>query len=194
MEIRRRKRQPTPVFLPGESLGQRPGGLLFMGSLRIRHNLSNLACMHALEKEVATHSSFLAWRIPWTEEPGGLLSMGSHRVGHNLNDVVATAAHGNYLIKNIYFQFFKYLYFVPCSSVQFSRSVMSNSLRPHESQHARPPCPSQTPGVYSNSCPSSRWCHPAISSSVMPFSSCPQFYISIIKYVYVCTYLCLYFL
>ena len=61
-----------------------------------------------------------------------------------------------------------------CGSVQFSRSVVSDSLRPHESQHARPPCPSQTPGVYSNSCPLSRWCHPAISSSVTPFSSCPQ--------------------
>ena len=51
---------------------------------------------------------------------------------------------------------------------------MSDSLRPHESQHTRPPCPSPTPGVHSNSCPSSRWCHPAISSSVVPFSSCPQ--------------------
>ena len=60
------------------------------------------------------------------------------------------------------------------SSIQFSHSVVSDSLRPHELQHARPPCPSQTPGVYSNSCPSSRWCHPAISSSVVPFSSCPQ--------------------
>ena len=59
-------------------------------------------------------------------------------------------------------------------SVQFSRSVMSDSLRPHESQHARPPCPSPTPGVHSDSRPSSRWCHPAISSSVIPFSSCPQ--------------------
>ena len=57
---------------------------------------------------------------------------------------------------------------------QFSRSVVSDSLRPHESQHARPPCPSPTPGVYSNSCPSSQWCHPAISSSVVFFSSCPQ--------------------
>ena len=57
---------------------------------------------------------------------------------------------------------------------QFSHSVVSNSLRPHESQHARPPCSSPTPGVYSNSCPSSQWCHPAISSSVVPFSSCPQ--------------------
>ena len=60
------------------------------------------------------------------------------------------------------------------SSVQFSRSVVSDSLWPHESQHARPPCPSPTTGVHSNSCPSSRWCHPAISSSVIPFSSCPQ--------------------
>ena len=60
------------------------------------------------------------------------------------------------------------------SSVQFSNSVMSDSLQPHELQHARPPCPSPVPGVYSNSCPSSRWCHPAISSSVVPFSSCPQ--------------------
>ena len=59
-------------------------------------------------------------------------------------------------------------------SVQFSRSVMSNSLRPHESEHARPPCPSPTPRVQSDSCPSSQWCHPAISSSVVPFSSCPQ--------------------
>ena len=56
----------------------------------------------------------------------------------------------------------------------FSRSVVSDSLRPHESQHARPPCPSPTPGVHSDSCPSSQWCHPAISSSVVPFSSCPQ--------------------
>ena len=60
------------------------------------------------------------------------------------------------------------------SSVQFSRSVVSDSLRPHESQHARPPCPSPTLGVYSNSCPSSQRCHPAISSSVVPFSSCLQ--------------------
>jgi len=59
-------------------------------------------------------------------------------------------------------------------SVQFSHSVVSDSSRPHESQHARPPCPSPTPGVHSNSHPSSRWCHPAISSSVVPFSSCPQ--------------------
>ena len=58
--------------------------------------------------------------------------------------------------------------------VQFSCSVVSDSLRPHELQHSRPPCPSPIPGVHSNSRPSSQWCHPAISSSVIPFSSCPQ--------------------
>ena len=60
------------------------------------------------------------------------------------------------------------------SSVQFSCSVMSNSLQPHGPQHARPPCPSPTPRVYPNSCSLSHWCHPTISSSVIPFSSCPQ--------------------
>ena len=60
------------------------------------------------------------------------------------------------------------------SSVQFNRSVVSNSLWPHGLQHTMPPCPSPTPRVYSNSCPLSRWCHPTISSSVIPFSSCLQ--------------------
>ena len=73
----------------------------------------------------------------------------------------------NIVILGLFFSF-------PFSSVQFSSSVVSNSLRPHESQHARPPCPSPIPRVHSNSCPSSRWCHPAISSSVVPFFSCPQ--------------------
>ena len=72
--------------------------------------------------------------------------------------------------------FICFIFYATCvfSSVQFSCSVVNDSLRPHESQHTRPPCPSPTPGVHSNSCPSSRWCHPAISSSVVPFSSCPQ--------------------
>ena len=62
----------------------------------------------------------------------------------------------------------------PLSSVQLSHSVVSNSLRPHEPQQARPPCPSPTPGVHPNPYPLSRWCHPTISSTVVPFSSCPQ--------------------
>ena len=69
----------------------------------------------------------------------------------------------------------------PCffSSVQFSRSVMSYSLRPHEPQHARPPCPSPTPVVHQNPCPLNQWCHPTISSSVVPFSSCLSIFPSI---------------
>ena len=111
---------------------------------------------------MATHSSVLAWRIPGTGEPGGLPSMGSHRVGHNWSDLAAAA---NKLPPCLAHQI---------RSDQISRSVVSDSLRPHESQHARPPCPSPTPGVHSDSRPSSQWCHPAISSSVVPFSSCPQ--------------------
>ena len=64
--------------------------------------------------------------------------------------------------------------FSDVQSVQFSLSVMSDSLRPHESQHARPPCPSPSPGAHLDLRSSSQWCHPAISSSVVPFSSCPQ--------------------
>ena len=75
----------------------------------------------------------------------------------------------NRLALNIFLQWFLFT-----CSVQFSRSVVSNCLRPHELQHARSPCPSPTPGVHSNSHPLSQWCHPAISSSVVPFFSCPQ--------------------
>ena len=67
----------------------------------------------------------------------------------------------------------KHATFISCS-VQFICSVVSDSLRPHGLQHSRPPCPSPTPGVHSNSCPLSRWCHQTISSSVVPFSSCLQ--------------------
>ena len=66
-----------------------PGGLLSMGSHRVRHDWTDLACIRALEKEMATHSSVLAWRIPGAEEPGGLLSMGSHRVGHDWSHLPA---------------------------------------------------------------------------------------------------------
>ena len=67
-----------------------------------------------------------------------------------------------------------YSHFLVIISVQFSLSVVSNSLRPHEPQHTGPPCPPPTPGVHPNPCPSSQWCHLTISSSVVPFSSCPQ--------------------
>ena len=72
-------------------------------------------------------------------------------------------------MEKTFLEFFKYKF-----SVQFSHSVVSDSLRPRESQHARPPCPSSSPRVHSDSRPASPWCHPTISSSVVPFSSCPQ--------------------
>ena len=92
------------------------------------------------------------WEIIRTGQPGVLQSMGSQRIRWLkwLNN------------KNIF--------------SQFSCSVMSESLRPHKLQHARPPCPSPTPGAHPNSCPLSRWCHPTISSSAVPFSSCPQYF------------------
>ena len=73
-----------------------------------------------------------------------------------------------------------YIYYLPRGiwlyfrSDQISCSVVSDSLRSHELQHARPPCPSPTAGVYPNPCPLNQWCHPTVSSSVVPFSSCPQ--------------------
>ena len=80
------------------------------------------------------------------------------------------------MVSSIYLMLLMFLLpiLIHFSSVQFSCSVVSDCLGPHESQHARPPCLSQTPGVHSDSCPLSQWCHPAISSSVVPFSSCPQ--------------------
>ena len=73
----------------------------------------------------------------------------------------------------IILSYFSYWQFCNVEISQFSCSVVSDSLRPHESQHARPPCPSPTPGVHPDSRPSSQWCHPPISSSVVPFPSCP---------------------
>ena len=75
---------------------EEPGGLLSIGSHRVGHDWSDLACMHVLEKEMATHSRILAWRIPGTEEPRGLPSMGSHRVGHDWSNLAAAASHWTY--------------------------------------------------------------------------------------------------
>ena len=100
-----------------------------------------------LEEGMATPSSILARKIPRTEEPSRLWSMGSQRVRHD---------------KHTHFE---------VSSVQFSCSVVSDPLWPHELQHTRSPCPSPIPRVYSNSCPLSWWCHSTISSSVVSFSS-----------------------
>ena len=91
----RRQWHPTPVLLPGKiPWAEEPGGLQSMGSLKSRTWLSNFTFtfhFHALEKEMATHSSVLAWRIPGMGEPGRLLFMGSHRVGHDWSDLAAAA-------------------------------------------------------------------------------------------------------
>ena len=107
---------------------------------------------------MAAHSSVLAWEIPWMATVQRIVKSWTR-----LRDW----AQGFEQLREAHL-----LLFV-VSSVQFSHSVVSHSLRLHESQHARPPCPSPTPGVYANSCPSSWLCNPAISSSVIPFS-CPQ--------------------
>ena len=123
-----------------------------LGVAKSRTQLSNFAFtfhFHALEKEMATHSNVLAWIIPGTAEPGGLPSMGSHRVGHDRSDLAAAAAAADCP----YHLFQASQVF---SSVQFSCSVVSNSLLPHGLQRARPACPSPTPRVYSNSCLLSR--------------------------------------
>ena len=114
-------------------------------------------------KIMATHSTILAWRIPWTEDPGGLQSMGSHRVEHDW----VTHTHTSFKI--------------PWKSLQLrglllSHSVVSDSLQPHGLQHASLLCPSPSSGVYSNSCPSSQCCHSTISSSAFP--SPPAFNLS----------------
>ena len=150
---------------------------------------------------MATHSSTLAWKIPWMEEPGGLQSMGSLGVRHDWETSLSLflscigEGNGNPLqcscLENprdggawwaaVYGVTQSWTWLSSSSSrldlcfhscFQFSCSVVSDSLWPHGLQHARPPCPSPTPEVYSNSCPLSWWCHPTISSSVIPFSSC----------------------
>ena len=113
-----------------------------------------------LEKEMAIHSSILAREIPWTGEAGGLSSMGSQRVRHNC----AHMPHGDICEHGA-------IWVPQFSSVQLLSCV---SLWPHGLHHARLPCPSPTPRACSNSCPLSQWCHPTISSSVVPFSSCPE--------------------
>ena len=175
---------------------------------------------------MATHSSILAWRIPWTEDPGELQSMGSQRVTFWVSwsfqiilspILIQRNKGGSCEVNSSSWQRMKTTYtsrmrfnvtssrkclhlFSPllwnpvmlstvipwypqgigsrttshtqiCRySVQFSHSVVSDSLRPHELQHASPPYPSATAGVYPNPCPLSRWCHPTISCSVIPFS------------------------
>ena len=91
--LNERERNGNPLQHSGleNPVDRGAGGLLSIGSHRVGHDWSDLACMHAMEKEMATHSSVLAWRIPGIEEPGGLPPMGSHRVGHDWSDLAVAA-------------------------------------------------------------------------------------------------------
>ena len=123
---------------------------------------------------MATRFGILAWKIPWTEEHGRLhspQSQGELDITEQLSTQTRTLRSSETSITYLRSQ--AEPRFV-ISSVQFGRSVVSDFLWPHESQHARPPCPSPTPGVHPNPYSSSRWCHPTIPSSVVPFSSCSQ--------------------
>ena len=121
---------------------------------------------------MATHSSILPWRIPWTEEPGRLLSIGLQRVRKYWSDLAQWCFKYKYIVLFFITHELESLGYSLFISVTQSCPTLCN---PHGLQHARLPCPSPTPGVYSNSCPLSRWCHPTISSSVIPFSSHLQF-------------------
>ena len=118
-----------------------------------------------------------------TEPSSHLVNRDSMEVGHSEKSqrrckgktkMVLFTKSLNLILKLCYFLKKSLRNFTYLSSVRFSHSVVSDSLRPHEPQHARPPCPSPTPRVYPDSCPLCQWCHPTISSSVVPFSSCPQ--------------------
>ena len=146
-----------------------------------------------LEKGKVTHSSILAWRIPMDRGLAGY-SPGIFRVGQDRATKHSTAIkrsqwmNSQAAVVNLTMSALTFnrchwqvplwsamnKYILQIRSDQISCSVVSDSLQPHESQHTRPPYPSPTSGVHSDSRPSSQWCHPAISSSVVPFSSCPQ--------------------
>ena len=147
-----------------------------------------------LQEGMPTHSSILAWRIPWTKEPGGLWSVVSQRVRHDWSNLAQThtfnirgwkhdglnysfATLTLYVWVNYLISLNPLLFIVKMglkmveSIVHFSCSVVSDYFRPHGLQYSRPPCPSPTPGVYSDLCPLSWWCHSTISSFVVPFFS-----------------------
>ena len=121
---------------------------------------------------MAAYSSIIAGKTSWTKEPGRLQSIQSLRVRQNWAHMSMHLLLNKKKSVSICLKFFNYF----LENFQFSCSVVSDSLWPHGLQHARLSCPSPIPGACSNSCPYSRWCHPTISSSVVPFSSCLQFF------------------
>ena len=182
----RRKWQPTPVFLPGKSHGQRslasysPWGskeweTLSLSLIYIYLNLSMILAfkdwfMYFFKTTwFLNMDQFFTW---WSTEEKANFSMLEVKLSVELSETqYMWFCGGLKKCSIIIWDMHSFTCFIYWLSVQFSHSVMSDSLRPHGLQHARPPCPSATPRVYPNSCPLGQWCHPTISSSVITFSS-----------------------
>ena len=131
----------------------------------------NASLVAQMVKNLPTMQKTWVWFLDWEDplEKGKATHSSYSGLENSMDCIVQGVAKSRTWLNNFHWLTCKEYY-----SVQFSRSVMFDSLRPHGLQRARPPCPSPTPRVHSNSCPLSRWCHPAISSSVVPFSSCHQ--------------------
>ena len=151
---------PQSYFLPFDSFWSSPMGSIYLRKWKLH---KNVICLKSFKLGFSSTwtKNFQIYKLGFeeAEEPEDklLTSYGSWRKQGSFRKTSTSAS----------LTTLKFL------TVQFSRSGMSDSLGPHQLQHARPPCPSPTPGVHSNSRPSSPWCHPAVSSSVVPFS-CPQ--------------------
>ena len=157
---------------------EEPGRLQFMGSKRVRHNWATSLFFFSIF-DVHHQTSVCRERLWWkknffinkffeTQRKRIIRSTACTSQEHHWNTVPLKTTW------QIPILFIDYLKKIDYFSVQFSRLVLSDLMKPHEPQHARLPCPSPTPGVHPNPCPSSWWCHPTISFSEVPFSSCPQ--------------------
>ena len=189
----RRKWQPSPVFLPGESQGRRSLVGCYLWGLtesdtteetsqqRLSSRYSGghvFNCYMVLVKKFASskHCNLILLLVLTAIDPSILVYW-----KHSYFSVLGFFHQACSVCFIISLKFLIFLTVMASflSSVQFSRSVVSDYLQPHEPQHARPPCPSPTPRVHPKPCPLSWWCHSTISSSVIPFSSCPQSFPSI---------------
>ena len=168
----RRKQQHTPVFLPGESQGWRSlVGCHLWG--RTESDTTEATYQQQQQQQHKYRKTYLSVK-PSLNSLGYILCIPRVWPPEKFRGVILGRMWRATLFQwTISLDSYGYVLFY-LSSVQFSCSVVSDSLRPHESQHTRPPCPSPVPGVHSDSRPLKPWCHPAISSSVVPFSSCPQ--------------------
>ena len=160
--VRPHRRQPTRLPRPWDSPGKNTGvGCHFL-----------LQCMKVKSKSEVAQSSCLKRQVGPV-----ILCLSDRENCKHLSLALCFNGNASNLFQWVFCKLSEKSSDIPnilFRSDQISRSVMSDSLQPHESQHARPPCPSPTPGVHRDSHPLSQWCHPAISSSVIPFSSCPQ--------------------